>query len=77
LHYVPAGTVEFLYDSDAEEFFFSKSYSPTSGARRTEEIHGVDLVEWMVRLGGGDFTSPLDDLRRGAALERRCQVRIM
>jgi urea carboxylase len=74
LHYRSAGTVEFLYDSDRDEFFFIEVNTRLQVEHAvTEEITGVDLVEWMVRLGAEDLP-PLDDLRpnaRGTSIQVR------
>jgi urea carboxylase len=72
--YRSAGTVEFLYDVDRGEAFFLEVNTRLQVEHGvTEEVTGIDLVDWMVRLGSGDLP-PLETLRvepTGASIQVR------
>jgi urea carboxylase len=74
VNYRSAGTVEFLYDAEREDFFFLEVNTRLQVEHGvTEQVTGVDLVEWMVRGGAGDF-SPMriwNGVARGASIQAR------
>ncbi len=57
VNYRNAGTVEFVYDQQAEKFYFLEVNTRLQVEHGvTEEIFNIDLVEWMVKLGCNELT---------------------
>ncbi|VVQ07008.1 D-alanine--D-alanine ligase [Pseudomonas fluorescens] len=65
VNYRSAGTVEFVFDSEARRFYFLEVNTRLQVEHGvTEQVWGVDLVRWMVQLVAGDLP-PLSDLVQG------------
>lgn len=74
VNYVGAGTLEYLYDSATKEFYFIEMNTRIQVEHPvTELITGIDLVQEMIRVAGGESLSlaQKDVTRTGHAIEVR------
>ncbi len=63
VNYRSAGTVEFVMDTETQEFYFLEVNTRLQVEHGvTEQVFGVDLVEWMVTLASGDWSAPTEQL---------------
>ena len=76
VNYRNAGTVEFVYDQESGQFYFLEVNTRLQVEHGvTEEVFGIDLVEWMVKLAAqelGDLDQLGSDLQpSGHAIQAR------
>jgi urea carboxylase len=74
VNYKSAGTVEYIYDTQSKKFYFLEVNTRLQVEHGiTEEVCGVDLVEWMIKIAAGD-NKPLLEYQhnpKGHAIEVR------
>lgn len=72
VQYESAGTVEFIYDGVSGEFFFLEVNTRLQVEHGvTEEVTGIDLVEWMVRQAYSPLSLPANVETRGHSIQVR------
>ncbi|WP_045857716.1 urea carboxylase [Teredinibacter purpureus] len=77
VQYRSVGTVEFIYDADTDKFYFLEVNTRLQVEHGvTEEVYGVDLVQWMIQLAAGEDIN-LDEQRKALnAVGHAIQVRL-
>ncbi len=76
VNYKSAGTVEYVYDADAQAYYFLEVNTRLQVEHGiTEAVRGVDLVEWMIRVAY-DSTLPLSPEQIPAAQGHAIEVRV-
>lgn len=74
VNYQSAGTVEYIFDAATDQFYFLEVNTRLQVEHGvTEEVTGIDLVEWMVRQAASDLP-PLDSFTikpQGASIQVR------
>jgi urea carboxylase len=76
VNYRSAGTIEFIYDAQAQQVYFLEVNTRLQVEHGvTEQIYDVDLVRWMIEVGAGELPA-LDTLAatlqpRGHAIQVR------
>ncbi len=73
VNYRNAGTVEFVYDQKSAQFYFLEVNTRLQVEHGvTEQIYGIDLVEWMIRLAANELDGlPKQLTPHGHAIQAR------
>ncbi len=74
VNYRSAGTVEYVYDADTAQFYFLEVNTRLQVEHGvTEQVCGVDLVAWMVKLAAGELPelALLQPKPQGASIQVR------
>jgi urea carboxylase len=72
VNYQSAGTVEFVYDVQTQQHYFLEVNTRLQVEHGvTEEVWGIDLVEWMVRQAAGESIAFPDSQPPGHAMQVR------
>ncbi|WP_455374710.1 urea carboxylase [Kaarinaea lacus] len=76
VNYRNAGTVEFVYDQKSNQFYFLEVNTRLQVEHGvTEQVYGIDLVEWMIKLSANelkDITQLASNLTpKGHAIQAR------
>ncbi len=70
--YRSAGTVEFVLDARTQQFYFLEVNTRLQVEHPvTEMVHGIDLVEWMIKLAAGELSELSTPKSNGHSIEVR------
>lgn len=65
VNYRNAGTVEFVYDQQSDQFYFLEVNTRLQVEHAvTEQVYNVDLVKWMIQLAAGEL-EPVEQIKSG------------
>ena len=77
VNYRSAGTVEFIYDPQTNEFYFLEVNTRLQVEHGvTEQVYGIDLVEWMIKLGADELPSLAQLIKEVSPQGHAIQVRV-
>lgn len=74
VNYRSAGTVEYIYDADRDEFYFLEVNTRLQVEHPvTESVTGLDLIEWMLKIAAGESPdlASFEPTLNGASMEVR------
>jgi len=74
VNYRSAGTVEYIYDADRDEFYFLEVNTRLQVEHPvTESVTGLDLIEWMLKIAAGESPdlASFEPALNGASMEVR------
>lgn len=73
IHYVGAGTFEFLLDSNGRDFYFMEMNTRLQVEHTVSEmVSGLDLVEWMIKIAEGQKLPSQNEISfKGHSIECR------
>jgi urea carboxylase len=75
VEYRGAANVEFLYDSETERFYFLRVGTHLAPENLLiEELTGLDLMEWMLRLGAGETVQLPQATIAGGAMQAQIRA---
>ncbi|WP_017443968.1 urea carboxylase [Gayadomonas joobiniege] len=76
IHYLNAGTVEYIYDHDADQFYFLEVNTRLQVEHGvTEACYNIDLVEWMLKIAANEGTD-LSELAQLSPQGHAIQARV-
>ena len=73
MDYLSAGTVDFIIGADQDFYFLELNSRLQVEHPVTEQVYGIDFVEWMIRIAAGDMldVKQADIISQGWSIEAR------